>query len=74
MNAKDFITRKEMTALSPLLTYDRIRRHEAEWGLADARLQCVQRPVMYDRSKVILILIRLGLIQESTLPGSPTTP
>jgi hypothetical protein len=62
MTERDFINRKQFTELSPLLTYDRVRRHEKDWGLDQCRVPSIKKPVLYIRCKVIIQLTRIGLI------------
>jgi hypothetical protein len=62
MTTHDTITRKEIGQLCPSLTYGAIRNRESTLGLIGCRINGFQRPILYKRSKVILVLVKAGLL------------
>lgn len=71
---KTTITRKEITLLCPVVTYDWLRRHEKEIGLDRCRVQFFRKPVLYRRSDVLLIFVNIGLLPADIRQNPPSLP
>lgn len=61
----DTITRKQMADLSPMLTYGVVRHRERELGIYRCRITGFKCPILYRRSKLVLVLIKAGILQSA---------